>query len=76
MSERRYIVRFVPVEDGTQLDWGLDNYSNLGYGSKDHLVGVLPAVYGPRGGLREPARLVFLIATDGDNHPHRLRTKA
>lgn len=76
MTERRYIVRYMPVEDGTQVDWGGTKYSNLGYGSADHLIGLLPEVYGPRGGMREPARLVFLIATDGRSHPHRLRVRA
>jgi hypothetical protein len=76
VSTRRYIVRFMPIEDGTQIDWGSPKYSNLGYGSADHLVGVLPAVYGPRGGVREPVRLVFLVATDGTVHPTRRRRRA
>jgi hypothetical protein len=76
MKARRYIVRLMPVEDGTQIEWGDTAYTDMGRGSADRLIGMLPAVYGPRGGQKEPARLVFLVATDTKNHAHRMRSKA
>lgn len=74
---RRYIVHLIPFEDRTQLWWGGTKYSDLGSQSAHKLVGILPPVYGPRGGLKEPARFVFLVATDADGEvPRRSRNRA
>lgn len=72
-NARTYSVRFMPVNDGDGVEWGTTEYGNLGSQSASKLVGVLPAVYGPRGGLKVPVRLVFLIPLDSKRTPRKVR---